>query len=138
MDSAVLADRLGIADVLTAYTVAIDTGDWDRLDTVFTEDARIDYSESGGQVGRFPEIKAWLADTLPIFVRRQHQLGQMDVQFDGDTATVAAYFINPMVYVADGEERMFECGGVYHHDMVRTPAGWRSRKLHEQLIWRRA
>jgi hypothetical protein len=39
-----LSDRAEINDVLIRYTRAIDTGDWDRLDTVFTPDARIDYT----------------------------------------------------------------------------------------------
>ena len=46
-----ISDRLEITDVLTRYTRAIDTGDWDRLDTVFTPDAEIDYTESGGIAG---------------------------------------------------------------------------------------
>ena len=40
MDLPEISDRTEIADVLTRYTRAIDTGDWDRLDTVFTPDAR--------------------------------------------------------------------------------------------------
>ena len=57
---------------------------------------------------------------------------------DGDTATVVAYFVNPMVApVAGGEESLWELGGLYHHALVRTAAGWRSRELVEELIWKR-
>ena len=45
-----ISDRLEIADVLTRYTRAIDAGEWDRLDTVFTPDADIDYTFAQVQV----------------------------------------------------------------------------------------
>ena len=56
----------------------------------------------------------------------------------GDEATVAAYFHNPMVLPqADGADLLVEFGGIYHHDLVRTPDGWRSRRLVEELVWKR-
>ena len=39
-----ISDRLEIEALLTRYTRAIDTGEWDRLDDVFTPDAQIDYT----------------------------------------------------------------------------------------------
>ena len=141
MDVRTLADRLEIDDLLTSYTRAIDTGDWDRLDTVFTPDAEIDYTSTGGIAGRFPEVKAWLAENLPMFPRRQHVLGQKEVVLDGDpvgSARVTAYFLNPMVLPqADGSELLWEFGGLYHHTFLRTPDGWRSRRLHEEIVWKR-
>ena len=141
MDQQELSDRAEINDVLHRYTVAIDTGEFDRLDQVFTPDAQIDYSESGGTVGLFPEVKPWLAENLPAFsTKRMHTLGQVVISFANtrDEARVTAYFHNPML-IADGSggERLVEVGGLYHHTMTRTPDGWRSRRLHEQLVWTR-
>ncbi|MEU0314204.1 nuclear transport factor 2 family protein [Nocardioides sp. NPDC006273] len=141
MDIQRLIDRAEIADALTRYTLAVDTGDWDALDTVFTSDAAIDYSESGGTVGAFPEVKAWLAEMLPAFSsRRLHTVGQISYAFSdsGDEAEIVAYFDNPMV-ISDGSdgERVVEVGGLYRHTFVRTPQGWRSRKLHEEVTWTR-
>ena len=135
---AILA-RLEITDVLTRYTRAIDTGEWDLLDRVFTPDAEIDYTETGGIAGRFGEVKAWLAESLPLFPQRQHLLGQVSVELDAaGQAQVAAYFYNPMVLPSgDGPGVVVEFGGIYHHTMLRTPGGWRSRRLHEQLVWKR-
>lgn len=139
MDLQELSDRAEIAAVLTRYTRAIDTGDFDRLDTVFTPDARIDYTQSGGIAEEYAAVKPWLAEVLPAFFpKRMHTLGQVDVELAGDTATVAAYFHNPMPVVdGDGGEKVVEFGGIYHHEMLRTPDGWRSRKLHEEIVWRR-
>jgi hypothetical protein len=134
-----LSDRAEIEATLVRYTRAIDTGDWDRLDTVFTTDAHIDYTSTGGIAGGYAEVKPWLAEMLPIFPRRMHTLGQLDISFgDADTATVAAYFHNPMGMPQDeGPDHLVEFGGIYHHELVRTPAGWRSRRLLEQLVWKR-
>lgn len=136
MDLPELSDRAEIADVITRYTRAIDTAEWDLLDTVFLPDARIDYTSAGGTVGQFPEMKRWLAEVLPSFPRRQHVIGQLDIALDGDTARVTAYFLNPMVTRAeDGTEGLYNCGGYYHHQLVRTPDGWRSRELVEETVW---
>ena len=135
------SDRLEIEDVLIRYTRAIDTGDWDALDTVFTADAAIDYTQTGGIADAYPTVKAWLAENLPMFPRRMHMLGQVDIGWspapsDGDR--VAAYFSNPMIFTQqDGSELLWEFGGIYHHTMVRTPDGWRSRELLEELVWKR-
>ena len=140
MDLRTLADRLQIDDLLTSYTRAIDTGDWDRLDAVFTPDATIDYTSTGGIAGSYPEVKAWLAENLPMFPRRQHVLGQKEVRLDeqGGTAQVTAYFLNPMVLPqADGSELLWEFGGLYHHELVRVGDGWLSARLVEELCWQR-
>jgi hypothetical protein len=138
LDMRELSDRVEIGDLLTRYTCAIDRGDWDRLDDVFTADARIDYTATGGIAGPYPEVKEWLAKVLPMFARTQHYVTQTDVRLDGDTADVAAYFVNPMVFEpADGDAQLWEFGGYYHHRLVRTPAGWRSRELVEELVWKR-
>ena len=141
VDLRAVADRLAIDDLLTTYTRAIDTGEWDRLDAVFTPDATIDYTATGGVAGGYAEVKAWLAETLPMFPRRQHVLGQKEVVLAGDpagSASVTAYFLNPMVLPRDdGTEAVWEFGGLYHHELVRTDAGWRSRRLVEELCWKR-
>lgn len=142
MDLQTLSDRAEISDVLTRYTRAIDTGEWDLLDTVFTPDAQIDYTESGGIAASYDVVAPWLAEMLPAFFpKRMHTLGQLDIRLDGDdpdAATCSAYFHNPMP-MADGAggEKIVEVGGIYHHTLVRTADGWRSRHLHEQVVWKR-
>ena len=139
MDLQELSDRAEIQGALVRYTRAIDSGEWDRLDTVFTADAQIDYTSTGGIAAAFPEVKSWLAQMLPLFPRRMHSLAQVDIDFREDqTAIVAAYFHNPMGLPQDeGPDHLVEFGGIYHHEFVRTPDGWRSRRLLEELVWKR-
>lgn len=141
MDLDELIDRAEIADALTRYTRAVDEGEFERLDTVFAPDAHIDYTESGGIAGAYPEVREWLAANLPAFSRhRLHTIGQIDYAFDParDACDVVAYFDNPMrVDDGRGGERVVEVGGLYRHSFVRTADGWRSRHLHEQVVWTR-
>ena len=133
-----VADRLEIADLCARYARAIDTQDWDGLDTVFTPDAEIDYTSSGGTSGRYPEVKAWLAQVLPMFSMTQHYVTNTTVEFgpDGASATARSDLYNPMSLKGeDGSVRTFEVGGLYLDELVRTPDGWRIAKRVEVQLW---
>jgi 3-phenylpropionate/cinnamic acid dioxygenase small subunit len=127
-----LFDRLEIDELLTRYATAIDSKNFDLLDTVFTPDAHIDYTTAGGVAGDFPTVKAWLADVLPYFAQYQHVVGNRDVTLDGDTASSISKFFNPMV-MENGDT--FFCGGEYRDQLVRTADGWRIKDRFEQAVW---
>lgn len=131
-----VADRLAIHDVLVRYCRAIDTLDWPLLDRVFTPDATIDYTSSGGVRGTYPEVRAWLEGVLPGFAMRQHLVTNEEVELAGDRATSRAYLYNPMG--REGGEsgpKLFFVGGRYLDDLVRTPAGWRIHRRIEEQAW---
>jgi 3-phenylpropionate/cinnamic acid dioxygenase small subunit len=131
-----VSDRLEIDDLLSRYTFAIDAKDFDALDTVFTPDAQIDYTTSGGIKGAYPEVKAWLAKALAMFPTTQHLLGNKRVTLDGDTATSRTYFYNPMgAPKKGGGLQMFFVGGYYNDRLVRTPDGWRIAERFEETAW---
>lgn len=136
----VLTDRLEIADLLARYAYAIDSGAWDALDEVFTADAVIDYTSAGGIKGPFPEVKKWLADVLPHWPGRMHLIGAMTVTFDGSSASasVRASFTDALSPSREMvTEGVIHGGGWYHHTLIRTQEGWRSRQLVEEQTWRR-
>jgi hypothetical protein len=138
MDLQEISDRQEIVDVITRYTRAIDTRSWDDLDDVFSEGAILDYSSVGGPVDVLAVAKPWVADGLGGFLRYQHVIGQVSIDLDGDTAKATAYFTNPMVARnRDGSENLVEVGGYYHHELVRTPAGWRSSRMVDDNVWMR-
>lgn len=132
MDSRTLADRIEITDLLTRYATAVDDKDWPLYRSVFTTDAQIDYSTAGGPTGDVDTVVAALTEQLQLFTRTQHFISNIAVELDGDTAKVRAMFFNPMI-VSPGKQ--FTCGGWYNHDLVRTPAGWRSTRLVEEAAW---
>jgi hypothetical protein len=124
LSHAEISDRLEIQQLIVDYSTAIDTRRFDDLDAVFTQDAYIDYTALGGIEGRYPEVKAWLAEVLPNFPMYAHMLGNFSVRIDGDTASSRTICFNPMVLGGEKEQVMF-CGLWYDDDFVRTADGWR-------------
>jgi 3-phenylpropionate/cinnamic acid dioxygenase small subunit len=123
-----VADRLEINDLLVRYTHAIDSSNWDLLDSVFTPDAQIDYTAAGGAKGDYPVIKEWLAKALGNFSYTMHFIGNTKVEFEagGQSARSRTYCINPMGFTnADGSSNAFNCYVHYVDRLVRTDAGWR-------------
>ena len=119
-----MSDRMEIQQLLVDYATAIDQRRFDDLDLVFTPDAYIDYREMGGIDGRFPEVKAWLAQVLPNFPAYYHLLGNFDIRLTGDTATARTMCFNPMK-MGEGESPVLLCALWYDDEFVRTPDGWR-------------
>ena len=136
-----LLDRAEITDLITRYTRAVDTADLSGFDAVFTEDAFIDYTASGGSAGPVAEVRRWLGEeAIPLFAQTQHLVGQVEIDLDeaGDSAAVTAYFWNPIrIQLPESEPFDLEIGGLYEHEMVRTDAGWRSRRLIERVLWKK-
>jgi hypothetical protein len=131
-----IADRLAIHDVLSRYSTAIDTKNFELLDDVFTPDGVADYTASGGIRGTLPEIKTWLAAALGVFSVVQHLVTNVRVEIAGDEATTECYLFNPLGYATDGgKTEMLYCGGSYRDRFVRTPKGWRIRERVIQTLY---
>ncbi len=128
-----ISDRIEIQDLLTRYTVAIDTKDWKLLDTCFTPDAQLDYTATGGTKGAYPEVRAWLEKALAPFPMTVHYISNSTVRLDGDRASARTYVINPMGFPRDdGSLHIFTVGGYYVDDLVRTVDGWRIARRTEE------
>lgn len=54
-------DRAEIADVITKQGLAVDARDWDRWRSLFTPDARLDYTAAWGIEGSLEEVVEWLS-----------------------------------------------------------------------------
>jgi len=124
-----ISDRLEIQQLLIDYSTAIDKRQFDDLDLVFTPDAYIDYRAMGGIDGRYPEVKAWLAQVLPNFPAYFHMLGNADIRVDGDAATSRTICFNPMKLNDDGQ--ILFCGLWYEDEFIRTADGWRLTRRSE-------
>ncbi|MDZ4233642.1 MAG: nuclear transport factor 2 family protein [Dietzia sp.] len=127
------SDEAGIAALLYRYARAVDTKDWALYRTVFTDDAHIDYSSAGAAVGSRDEVTDWLAAGFEAIPWTMHYITNIETDIAGDTATVRAMFYNPMLLPGMSEQSA--CGGYYHHELTRTPDGWRSRHLREENVW---
>ncbi|TMM15909.1 MAG: nuclear transport factor 2 family protein [Actinobacteria bacterium] len=131
-----LADRIEIDDLLTRYATAVDTRDWDLYKSVFTADAVIDYTSSGGIRGKLAEVTEWLSDALSGFSMSQHMVTNRDIRVTGDAATSRSYFYNPMGRTKrDGTLALMFVGGYYRDRLRRTDAGWRIVERIQDTAW---
>ena len=127
-------DHLAITALLNRYARAVDTKDWELYRSVFTDDALIDYSSAGAVVGTRDEVVDWFAANFGAIPWTMHYITNVEIlDSSGDAATVRAMFYNPMLL--PGMTEMSACGGYYHHEVVRTGDGWRSRSLREENLW---
>ena len=126
-------DELEIAALLSRYARAVDTKDWDLYRTVFTDDAHIDYSANVFQGSLDGAVDFFSGDFSALVTMSMHYITNIEAEVDGDTARVRAMFYNPTRITGLDELSMF--GGYYFHELVRTPDGWRSRALREEMVW---
>jgi len=132
-----LADRAEIQDVIVRYGWAIDTKDWDLLDTCFTADAEVDYSSNpGGKKGPYTQIRSWLEKMISAFPVTQHLMSNIAVELDGDRATTRTMVTNPQgAATREGPLHFFYVGGRYDDDFVRTADGWKIARRVETTLW---
>jgi hypothetical protein len=127
-----LSDRLEIQDLLVDYSYAVDRREWPALDAVFTADARIDLTATGGVCGDLTTIKGFLADAQQHFTASQHLVAASKIELAGDTATGRTMCHNPLVF--KGGKVMFV--GLWYIDrFVRTEEGWRIAERAQELAF---
>ncbi len=129
-----MSEHSDISALLYRYARAVDSKDWELYRSVFTEDAHIDYSSAGAIAGSRDEVVDWFAANFGVIPWSMHYITNIEIlETDGERATVRAMFYNPMQL--PGMAEMSACGGYYHHELVRTSDGWRSRSLREENLW---
>lgn len=133
MDLRAMADKLEIHEQLARYARGVDTHDWELWKSVFTDNAVVDYSQSGILCGSRDEVAAFLAEAFATIPWATHHITNVEIDLDDDRAKVRAMFFNPMQL--PGVEGSSSTGGYYHHDFVRTAEGWKSAHLVEEPVW---
>ncbi len=85
MDQQQINDSVEIQAALTRYATAVDSKNWDLWQTVFTEDADVDYTNSTPLRGTPAEVASWYAQyfNLPWSM---HYVSNVDINFlDADS-----------------------------------------------------
>jgi hypothetical protein len=132
----VLRDRQEILDLMYRYGMAVDRRDEALYRSVFTPDARIDYTDSGGIVDDLDTVTAWLLAALAPFAGLQHNMTNHYAELAGDAAKACTYFVaHHTVAVGEGTETVLTVGGFYQDRLVRTPDGWRIAERVEFGVW---
>ena len=131
MDVAELLDRAQINDLLDDYARGIDERDFALVASLFTADADLDYTSSGGPAASRDEVIDWLRASLPAVTLTQHLLTNRRIRIDGDTASATTELFNPLLFEGDAGTTLLLLGGRYADELRRQPDGWRiARRVH--------
>jgi hypothetical protein len=100
--AAELAARAAITDVLWRYSGAIRLRQPDRLDTVFTPDAVIDYRAIGGERSGVGATKLFILAALEGTTFFEHVVSSVTIEFSSDRRSADVASVWHSVYVLAG------------------------------------
>lgn len=128
-----LSDRQEIDDLLVRYCYAVDDRDWDAYASVFTPNAVIDYTETGGPRGGVREMAAFLEKALRKVKSSQHIVTTSLVRLAGDQASARTICQCPMVLdMGAGKTQVIFQGLWYEDELRRVGSGWRITSRYER------
>jgi hypothetical protein len=131
-----MIDRIEIEELLVRYSRAIDSKEFDTLETLFTSDAIFDGGSLGCPAGA-PQIRAMIEGTLAGLDSTQHLVGKSLIEIDGDEAEVRTYLFSQHIRESTpGPIKHYALGGEYADRVVRTPEGWRIAYRRLDRMWK--
>jgi hypothetical protein len=131
-----LSDRAEIQDVLMRYCYAVDDRDWDSYRKLFTSDAILDDTVTGGIRSGVEEHVTYLTRALSKIRISQHAISTLLLDIEGDSARARLHCSCPMVVdLGEGRTQVFFQGLWYRNHLVRTTDGWKLKELTEEGYW---
>jgi ketosteroid isomerase-like protein len=129
-----LADRQAIADLCARYTTALDTRDWDLLESCFAP-APV-FVHPGGRLEGFAAILDRTRTALAPLTATQHLLGNVVADVDGDTARSVCYFQAQHIRAGTPGGETYIIAGRYSDTLTRTADGWKITERVQDYLWR--
>jgi SnoaL-like domain len=131
-----ISDRFEIQELLVRYCYAVDDRDWDSYRKIFTPDAVIDDTVTGGVRSGVEEHIAYMKKALSKILISQHAISTTLIDIKGDDASVRTHCSCPMVVdLGNGKTQVFFQGLWYRNKIVRTSDGWKIKELVEEGYW---
>lgn len=119
-----IEDRLGIGDLFTRYTYALDAGEIDTIVDCFTEDGALVSPAVGTHRGR-AAIRI-SAEQFALYQaggsQLRHVISNLMMQVDGDRAHATCYLT--VFLTRDGKSRLL-APGLYDCELHKTDGMWR-------------
>lgn len=120
------ADIAQIQQRVYYYGWCIDHRRFDDLDQLFLPHTEIHYDVPGGTKGPWSEMKAWLPAGLSQFRLTQHNMTNVLIQLDGDSATSSTYGdLLHLQELTDGSTSTMRHHAIYRDRWERIDGIWR-------------
>ncbi len=128
-------EELRVRATIDRYFHCVDSGDWKKLGTVFTDEASFEFNLSptekkvlkGGQA-----IADYFQDRNKIFRTKTHYVGHAEITLDGNVAKADVYAISNVTI----GERIAVRGLRYADELVKgTDGSWRFRSRVHRGLW---
>ena len=122
-DNPLLEDRLACCDAVVGYAESLDTRDWPRFRSLFTDEIALDYGAIDSFVGAI-DADVWTerCSLLGCFDATRHRVGNFQFRQEGDSAVVTSS-IDAAHFITKGDDTLFgDLCGTYVHDF-RQDAG---------------
>lgn len=116
-------DRLGISDLFTRYSLALDDGDVEGVVACFTEDATVDSPVVGTYAGH-AEIRRFarrLAAVREAGAQLRHVVSNIVADVEGDRGQARCYLVT--FVTRDGRSELL-APGEYTCEVVRRDGRW--------------
>jgi len=128
-----LEDRFAIIELTHRYCWALDSKQFDLLDTVFLPDATAEL-RSDPLEGR-DAIRHRIRGAVESLDATQHTVSNHLVTIDGDTASSRTYLHSQHVRRGTAGGDLYVIAGRYEDELVRTPDGWRILFRRLVTVW---
>ncbi|WP_432695560.1 nuclear transport factor 2 family protein [Marinobacterium sp. YM272] len=135
-----LLDREEIRNLRQHYSFLLDSGNAQRMDEVFTEDAEVKVTV-GSMIG-LAEIKQSLADAYTAFDTRQrkhfpfvHAVTNHNITLTGPDSAKGSCYLLDFVTDRDQAQHPFLLVGRYLDEYVRIDGEWRIQRTELDVLW---
>ncbi|MBT4518657.1 MAG: nuclear transport factor 2 family protein [Halieaceae bacterium] len=123
-----LKDINDLKQLKSRYCHLVDSGNWDELASLWTEDAECDYSFFGTFKGRDEIVNGFFRDQVgSVSSFNAHMLHNPLIEVDGDSAS-ATWYVTAHTILQPFNKAMMMMG-VYHDQYERIEGGWKISSL---------
>jgi hypothetical protein len=127
-DLILLQDRMDCCDAVVGYAESLDTRDWPRFRSLFTDEITLDYGAIGSLVDTIA-ADDWVArcGLLGFFDATRHRVGNFQFRSER-TGAIVTSSIDAAHFITVGEERLYgDLCGTYVHDFCKDAGLWKIR-----------